>query len=86
MKLPRHQFLIWPQALALCRPCRVSQWRKPIAGVYLRKLIDAQFQFMPYRGGALPMQDLLVGQFDLFITNASIALPQVRPASAGLCG
>jgi tripartite-type tricarboxylate transporter receptor subunit TctC len=49
-----------------------------IAGVYLRKLTDTQFQFVPYRGGALAMQDLLAGQFDLFITNAGVALPQVR--------
>jgi tripartite-type tricarboxylate transporter receptor subunit TctC len=33
-----------------------------IAGVYLRKLIEAEFQFVPYRGAALAMQDLLAGQ------------------------
>jgi hypothetical protein len=54
-----------------------------IAGVYLRKLIEAEFQFVPYRGGALAMQDLLAGQIGLFITNASVALPQVRAARCG---
>jgi tripartite-type tricarboxylate transporter receptor subunit TctC len=49
-----------------------------IAGVYFQKFTDTQFQFVPYRGGAAAMQDLLAGQIDLIITNAAIALPQVR--------
>jgi tripartite-type tricarboxylate transporter receptor subunit TctC len=49
-----------------------------IAAVYLQKLTDTQFQFVPYRNSALAMQDLLAGQFDLFITNPTVALPQVR--------
>jgi tripartite-type tricarboxylate transporter receptor subunit TctC len=49
-----------------------------IAAVYLQKLTGTQFQFVPYRNSALAMQDLLAGQFDLIITNATVALPQVR--------
>jgi tripartite-type tricarboxylate transporter receptor subunit TctC len=49
-----------------------------IAAVYLQKLTDTQFQFVPYRNSAVAMQDLLAGQFDLIITNPTVALPQVR--------
>jgi tripartite-type tricarboxylate transporter receptor subunit TctC len=49
-----------------------------IAAVYLQKLTDTQFRFVPYRNSALAMQDLLAGQFDLIITNPTVALPQVR--------
>jgi tripartite-type tricarboxylate transporter receptor subunit TctC len=49
-----------------------------IAGVYLQKLTDTQFQFVPYRGSTLAMQDLLAGQINLFITSATVALPQVQ--------
>jgi len=49
-----------------------------IAGVYLQKRTDTKFQFVPYRGSAPAMQDLLAGQIDFIITNATIALPLVR--------
>jgi tripartite-type tricarboxylate transporter receptor subunit TctC len=49
-----------------------------IAAVYLQKLTGTEFQFVPYRNSALAMQDLLAGQLDLIITNATVALPQVR--------
>ena len=38
-----------------------------IAGIFFRKLTDTRFQFVPYRGGAPAMQDLLAGQVDLSI-------------------
>jgi tripartite-type tricarboxylate transporter receptor subunit TctC len=49
-----------------------------IAGTYLQKFTGTRFQFVPYRGGAQAVQDLLAGQIDLIITNATIALAHVR--------
>ena len=49
-----------------------------VNGVYFQNLTGTRFQFVPYRGGAPGMQDLLAGQIDLMIPQPSIALPQIR--------
>lgn len=49
-----------------------------IAGVLFEKITGTDFRFVPYRGGAPGMQDLLAGQIDLMIPQPSIALPQIR--------
>src|SRR6185312_14804476 len=49
-----------------------------IAGVLFQKVTGTQFQFVPYRGGAPGMQDLLAGQVDLMIVQPSLALPQMK--------
>jgi tripartite-type tricarboxylate transporter receptor subunit TctC len=49
-----------------------------IAGILIQQLTGAQFRFVPYRGPALAMQDLLSGQIDLSILQPAIALPHVR--------
>jgi len=49
-----------------------------IAGVLFQKITGTQFQFVPYRGGAPGMQDLLAGQVDLMIVQPSLALPQMK--------
>ncbi len=49
-----------------------------LAGVLFQKQTDTRFQFVFYRGGAQTMQDLVAGQIDLMIDQASNALPQVR--------
>ncbi len=38
-----------------------------LAGVFLQKKIGARFNFVPYRGSAPAMHDLLSGQIDLYI-------------------
>jgi tripartite-type tricarboxylate transporter receptor subunit TctC len=48
-----------------------------IAGLLFQGITSTRFQFVPYRGGALAMQDLLGGQVDLSILQATIVLPQV---------
>ncbi|HYX01757.1 MAG TPA: tripartite tricarboxylate transporter substrate-binding protein [Reyranella sp.] len=49
-----------------------------IAGVYLQQETDTQFQFIPYRGVAPAMQDLIAGNIDFMIDQATNSLPQVR--------
>jgi tripartite-type tricarboxylate transporter receptor subunit TctC len=47
-------------------------------GLLFQKATGTQFQFVPYRGGAQIMQDIVAGHIDLIITQAALALPQVR--------
>ena len=49
-----------------------------IAGILIQQLTGAQFRFVPYRGPALAMQDLLSGRIDLSILQPAVAMPQVR--------
>jgi tripartite-type tricarboxylate transporter receptor subunit TctC len=49
-----------------------------VAGVYFQSNTSTSFQFIPYRGAAPAMQDLLAGQIDLMFDQAANALPQVR--------
>jgi tripartite-type tricarboxylate transporter receptor subunit TctC len=47
-------------------------------GVYFQNNTGTRFQFVPYRGAAPAMQDILSGQIDLTCLQASDLLPQVR--------
>ena len=49
-----------------------------IAGVYFQKKTGTRYQFVPYRGVAPAMQDLVAGQIDFMIDQATNSLPQVR--------
>jgi len=49
-----------------------------ISGIYFQKETGTRFRFVPYRGAAPAMQDLLGGQIDLLIDQASNAIGQVR--------
>ena len=58
-----------------------------IAGVLFQKMTGTQFQFVPYRGAAPAMQDLLAGQIDLmFDQAANVAAAAARRHDQGLCG
>jgi tripartite-type tricarboxylate transporter receptor subunit TctC len=48
-----------------------------VAGIMLQKLTGARVQLVHYRGGAPALQDLLAGQVDLFMNQASIFLPHL---------
>jgi tripartite-type tricarboxylate transporter receptor subunit TctC len=52
-----------------------------IAAAFLANLVGSQMQYVPYRGTAPAIQDLLSGQIDLMVDQASNALPQVRQGS-----
>jgi len=49
-----------------------------ISGVYFQNTTGTRFQFVPYRGAAPAMKDLLAGQIDLLFDQASNALPHVK--------
>src|SRR5262249_47771418 len=49
-----------------------------MAGLYLQNMTGTHFQFVPYRGVAPAMQDLLAGNIDFMIDQATNSLPQVR--------
>jgi tripartite-type tricarboxylate transporter receptor subunit TctC len=52
-----------------------------VSGVYFQKATGTRFQFVPYRGAAPAMQDLVSGQIDFMIDPAANSLPQVRIGS-----
>jgi tripartite-type tricarboxylate transporter receptor subunit TctC len=49
-----------------------------VAGVFFQKESGTRFRFVPYRGAAPIMQDLLAGHIDLAFDQAANSLPQVR--------
>ncbi len=49
--------------------------------VYFQNMSGTSFQFVPYRGAAPAMQDLLAGQIDLFCPEAGQTLSQYRAGS-----
>lgn len=49
-----------------------------LCGLRLHERIGAKWSFIPYRGGAPAMQDMLAGQFDFMCTASGSFLPLVR--------
>jgi tripartite-type tricarboxylate transporter receptor subunit TctC len=49
-----------------------------VVGTFFQKETGTRFQFVPYRGAAPVMQDLMAGQIDLTITQLATLLEQVR--------
>ena len=49
-----------------------------ICALYFQEKTGTRFQFVPYRGGAPAMQDLVAGQIDLMCAEASQTLAHVR--------
>jgi tripartite-type tricarboxylate transporter receptor subunit TctC len=49
-----------------------------ITSLFFQKETGTRFQYVPYRGGAPAMQDLVAGQIDLAFSDPTVALPQVR--------
>jgi tripartite-type tricarboxylate transporter receptor subunit TctC len=52
-----------------------------IAGLYFENLAGARLQYVPYRGTAPAMNDLIAGQIDLMIDQTSNSITQVRAGS-----
>ncbi len=49
-----------------------------VGGLLFQKETGTRFQFVPYRGSAPAVQDLVAGQIDLMIDPLSTTLPQVH--------
>ena len=49
-----------------------------VAGMYFQKVTGTRFGFVPYRGGAPAMQDLMAGRVDIMFDQAANAITQVR--------
>src|SRR5262249_43664922 len=54
-------------------------------GLAFQQATGTRFQFVPYRGNAPAMQDLIAGQIDLMIEPSSNFLAQVRSGSLKAC-
>ncbi len=48
------------------------------SGLYFEKLIGAKLQYVPYRGTGPALLDLVAGQIDIIVDQASNSLPQVQ--------
>jgi tripartite-type tricarboxylate transporter receptor subunit TctC len=48
------------------------------SGVYLQSLIGTKSQYVPYRGTGPALQDLVAGQIDMIVDQASNSMPQVQ--------
>jgi tripartite-type tricarboxylate transporter receptor subunit TctC len=49
-----------------------------VSGVLFQNITGTRFHFVPYRGAAPAVQDLVAGQIDLMIANLNTSLPQIR--------
>ena len=49
-----------------------------MGAIYFQNIIGAQFQYVPYRGGAPAMQAILGGEVDLYVTQVSNITAHVR--------
>jgi tripartite-type tricarboxylate transporter receptor subunit TctC len=49
-----------------------------VMGVLFQNSTSTRFRFIPYRGGAPAMQDLIAGQIDLIFADQTTSLPQVH--------
>jgi tripartite-type tricarboxylate transporter receptor subunit TctC len=49
-----------------------------VAGILFQNITGTRFHFVPYRGAAPAVQDLVAGQIDLIVGNLVTSLPQVR--------
>jgi tripartite-type tricarboxylate transporter receptor subunit TctC len=49
-----------------------------LCGIYFQQKTGLRFQYVPYRGAAPAMQDLIGGQIDLSCLEASATLPNVQ--------
>src|SRR6185369_14746070 len=54
-----------------------ATWSR-LFGAYFQNNTDTHFQFVPYRGAAPAMQDLVAGQIDLMFDQVASSLPYVR--------
>jgi len=49
-----------------------------VGGILFQNITGTRFHFVPYRGAAPAVQDLVAGQIDLIVENLVPSLPQIR--------
>lgn len=49
-----------------------------IGGLYFEQKTGAKLRFIPYRGGAPALQDLMAGQIDIMFDQAANSIPQIK--------
>jgi tripartite-type tricarboxylate transporter receptor subunit TctC len=49
-----------------------------IGGLYFEEKTGAKVRFIPYRGGAPALQDLIAGQIDMMFDQAANSIPQIQ--------
>src|SRR5215204_4852267 len=49
-----------------------------IGGLYFEQKTGAKLRFIPYRGGAPALQDLIAGQIDMMFDQAANSIPQIQ--------
>jgi len=49
-----------------------------IGGLYFEEKTGAKVRFIPYRGGAPALQDLVAGQIDMMFDQAANSIPQIQ--------
>jgi tripartite-type tricarboxylate transporter receptor subunit TctC len=49
-----------------------------LGGVYFQNTTGTRFEYVPYRGGAPAIQDMIAGHVDFMFDQAATSLPQVR--------
>lgn len=52
-----------------------------ISGLFFQKMTGTQFAFVPYRGTGPALRDLIAGQIDLMLDQASSVLPHIQSGS-----
>jgi len=52
-----------------------------IIALLFRNATSTRFQFVPYRGAAPAMQDMIAGQIDMIFTGPSVSMPHLRAGS-----
>jgi tripartite-type tricarboxylate transporter receptor subunit TctC len=74
------EFIAWlkanPEKASLGNPGTGSPGH--VGGVFFQNMTGTRFQFVPYRGAAPAMQDLIAGRIEMMIDNPVTSLPQVR--------
>jgi tripartite-type tricarboxylate transporter receptor subunit TctC len=53
-----------------------------VIGVFFQQETGTKFEFVPYRGLAPAMQDMIAGQIDIMFDTAANSMPQVRSGNA----
>ena len=57
-----------------------------VCGLIFQNVTGTRLQFVPYRGTAPAMQDLVAGQIDLMISDPVTSMPQVRAGNVKIYG